>query len=101
MGTSISQQHRYVEYEGFDHLYVQNKNTIKFKSKKAIIDYKYLASSGMVNSRNDLYFLTAFFFKAKYENIEFGLSNSVLSGASSDIDWSRNKAHMYYLIEKI
>ena len=78
--------------EGFDHLYVQNKNIIKFKSKKAIIDYKYLASSAMVNSRNDLYFLTAFFFKAKYENFEFGLSNSVLSGASSDIEWSHNKA---------
>jgi len=54
--------------------------------------FKYMVSDVMHNNAGAKYFLSAYYFNLRYNNIELGKSRHILNGGYNDIPWSINDA---------
>jgi len=62
--------------------------------------FKYIVSDAMMNDHGSEYFLSAYFFNLRYNNIELGKSRHILNGGYSDLTWSLNDALNVLITQK-
>ena len=63
-------------------------------------NFKYVVSNPMKNYDGINYFLSSWFLKLKYKNIEFGSSRNIISGGSENIRWNIDDAFMLHMTNK-
>ena len=66
-----------------------NKKYSSIKETSIQYKFNYMSSSGMKNTEDQNYFLSAWFLKLKYNVFVIGLSRNILSGGYKEIAWNK------------
>ena len=88
-----------VHFTGLYHHFIESKNYFRVTSKISA-KFKYKSSIKMKNSQGASYYLTSWFLNIKNKNIEFGMSNNILSGGYNDLIWTNRDASLVFLSQK-
>lgn len=82
--------------------YLFRTNGYNRLTKNLLYEFKYIVSENMRNIYETNFYLTAYFFRLKYKNIEVGKSKNIISGGHEEISWTFNDAYkILFTNEKI
>ena len=73
--------------------YLLSTDGYKKLTNNLLYELKYIVSENMINIYQNNFYLTSYFIKVKYKNIELGKSKNIINGGYEDINWTFKDAY--------